>query len=405
MRGIAPSLSPAQSFAVVSSSRAALLLLPIIYLGYISLGLPDGTLGVAWPQMYRTLNLPIGLAGVLGIVGLLLSALSGFSSGRVIARFKTGPVVFISCLLTASALLIISNAQSFAWLLLAVLPLGLGAGAVDAGLNGYVARHYSGRHMNWLHACWGIGATCGPLVMAHAVGTGGGWRAGFFWLASAQLALAALFLASLRLWNAVPERTIAMSAEHHQGPLPTAAANSPAGWLSAVIFALYVAVEGTTGLWAGSILAVGRGFALETAGVCVSAFYGSITLGRILVGFIVERFGNRRLIAVGCAMAAAGGILFAFAATPALAAAALVLMGLGFAPVYPCLMHEVPRRFAPDAVQTVIGRQSGAANIGGALLPAVAGWVAQFSLEGIPWLVIAGVGALILTIRRLNRLT
>lgn len=390
---------------MIPPARAAFLLLPIIYLGYISLGLPDGTLGVAWPQMHRTLGLPIGLAGVLGIVGLMLAAFSGFSSGRIVARFKTGPVVFVSCLLTASGMMLFSHAQGFAWLLVAVVPLGLGAGAVDAGANGYVARHYSGRHMNWLHACWGIGATAGPIVMAQAMREPAGWRDGFFTLAIVQFSLAVLFFASLRLWSMVPERKFTDAGLHADGMAPTAAANSFPGWLSAAIFAIYVAVEGTAGLWAGSILAVGRGFTPATAGLCASAFYGAITGGRILVGFIVERFGNRRLIAVGCGVAAVGGLLFIFASTPVTAATALILLGAGFAPVYPCLMHEVPRRFAPDAVQTVIGRQSGAASVGAAILPSAAGLLAQYWIEGIPWVVLAGLGVLAAAIRWLNRLT
>lgn len=386
--------------------RPAILLLPLIYLGFISLGLPDGAFGVAWPAMYRDLGLPIGFGGVVVVVVTLLSAFAGFTSGRVVARFKTGRVVLISCLFTGSALMLLSQASQVGWLLLATVPLGLGGGAVDASLNGYVARHYSGRHMNWLHGCWGVGATTGPIIMANALGAGAGWRDGYFWLGTAQLALASLFLFTLPLWAAVPERTAeAAATQLNLSRRPTAEANSTAGWLSAGIFALYVAVEGTSGVWASSILVVSRGFAQETAGFCAAAFYASITAGRFLVGFGVERWGNRRVIACGVALAAFGAGTFIFAASPPVAAGALVVLGLGFAPVYPCLMHEVPRRFAPAAVQTVIGRQSGAANLGGAFLPAAAGWLAQFSLESITWMVTAGIGALAIAIRQLNRLT
>jgi MFS family permease len=391
---------------VSSSQRVSILLLPIIYLGYMSLGLPDGTFGVAWPKMHLDLQSPIGLAGVLVIIGTTISAISGFSSGRIVGRFKTGPVVFVSCLLTGSGLLIMSRAPSFAWVLFAILPLGLGAGAVDAGLNGFVARHYSGRHMNWLHACWGIGATVGPLIMAYALSSAGGWRNGFLAISLAQLTLAALFLVSLNLWKTVPERAASTHATADASALaPTTQANSAAGWLSALIFAMYVAVEGTTGVWAGSILVVGRGFAPATAGLCATAFYGSITTGRILVGFIVDRFGNRRLIAAGCVLAFAGAVLFVFARSVPLAAIALVLLGLGFSPVYPCLMHEVPKRFAPESVQVVIGRQSGAANLGAGLIPSAAGLLAQTSIESITWVVAAGIVLLAATIRRLNQLT
>lgn len=385
--------------------RSSALLLVIIYLGYISLGLPDGTLGVAWPTMHRSLGLPIGLAGTLMLVITLLAAVSGFSSGHIVRRFKTGPVVLVSGILTGGALFVVSQAEGLLWLVLATLPLGLGAGAVDAALNGYVARHYSGRHMNWLHACWGIGATCGPLVMAHALGTPGSWRSGYFILSCTQLSLAGLFLLTQRLWDVVPERHVASGLDTTSGATPSTPAHSFAGWLSAVIFALYVAVELTAGLWAGSILVISRQVAPETAGVCVAAYYVSITVGRIGVGLVVDRWGNRRLVTAGTMLAILAAVLFAVAPSTPLAAIALVLLGLGFAPIYPGLMHEVPRRFAPDAVQTVIGRQSGAAYIGGALLPALAGWLAQFSLESIPWLVAGGVVFLTLAIRRLDRLT
>ncbi|HEY0945883.1 MAG TPA: MFS transporter [Opitutaceae bacterium] len=390
----------------MAPGRARLFLLVVIYLGFISLGLPDGTLGVAWPQAHVELRLPIGLAGTIMIVATLLAAASGFSSGRLVGRFNTGPVVLASCLLTGAALVLLSRAQTLASLLLAAVPLGLGAGAVDASLNGYVARHYTGRHMNWLHACWGIGATCGPLVMAEALTRAGGWRSGYLVLGGAQLTLALIFLLTLGLWGRVPERTVAAHAARVDGRTPVAAANSVAGWLSTVIFALYVAVEMTTGLWASSILVVSRGFSQETGGWCAAAYYGAITLGRILVGTVVDRWGNRRLIAVGGFAALAGALLFALGGhTTPVAAGALILMGLGFAPVYPCLMHEVPRRFAPEAVQVVIGRQSGAAGLGGAFLPAAAGWIAQVSLEAVAWAVIAGIVALSLSLRRLDRMT
>ncbi len=392
----------------VKAARASFFLLVIIYLGYTSLGLPDGTLGVAWPPLHSELGLPIGMAGTIVIVATLLTGLSGFSSGRIIARWKTGPVVLVSCVLTGGALMLISQAQGLAWLLVAAVPLGLGAGAVDAGLNGYVARHYSGRHMNWLHACWGIGATGGPLIMAAALAGGnGGWRHGYLAIGSVQLSLAAIFLLTLGWWSRVPERTAAAAAAeyHGEGRIPTLGANSSAGWLSATIFAVYVAVEMTAGVWAGSILVVARGFSQETAGVCTAAYYAAITGGRILVGFVVERFGNRRSIVAGMLFALAGAVLFAFAGTPLVAGGALVLLGLGFAPVYPCLMHEVPRRFAPEAVQTVIGRQSGAASLGAAFLPAVAGWQAGWSLESVAWTVIAGVLVLAGCIRKLDRMT
>ncbi len=386
-------------------SRRSLLLLPVIYLGFISLGLPDGTLGVAWPAMHVGLDLPLGLAGTLLLVVTLLSAFASFTSGRVIARFRTGPVMTTSCVLTGTALLLVSRAENLGWLIAAAIPLGFGAGTVDAGLNGYVARNYSGRHMNWLHACWGIGATCGPLIMARALGTGAGWRAGYSTIALVQLSLAAVFLCTLPLWSAGDAHRDPGHAGHASGSAPKLQADSAAGWLSAGIFALYAAVEITTGLWAGSILVESRGIEPARAGLSVSAYYAAITIGRLLVGFAADRVGSRRLVGNGLLVALAGAGLFVTANTAGTAAVALVLFGLGLAPVYPGLMHEVPRRFAPAAVQAVIGRQTGGAYIGGAAFPALAGWLAPVSLEALTWIVTAGVVVLVFCVRRLDRIT
>jgi MFS family permease len=385
--------------------RPGVVLLMLIYLGFISLGLPDGTFGVAWPVAHAELDVPLGLGGTVVLVATLLSAVSGFASGAIIARYNTGPVMFVSCLLTGGALLLIAEAPRFAWLLVAAAPLGLGAGAVDAGLNGYVARHYSGRHMNWLHACWGIGATCGPLILARALATGAGWRGGYLVLGAIQLSLAVLFLATLRLWSAASEHRAGAAATRLPARLPTAGANSPAGWLSVLIFTLYVSVEITAGVWAASILVVGRGISQEIAGLCAAAYYGAITVGRVAVGFVADRWSNRGLVAGGMAVAFLGTVLFALARDAPYSALALILLGLGFSPVYPGLMYEVPRRFAPAAVQVVIGRQSGAAYVGAASLPAAAGWIAQRSLESLAWVLVGGVLLVFAAIHRLNRIT
>lgn len=390
----------------MSLSRSAALLLFIIYLGFVSLGLPDGTLGVAWPAVHRDLGLSVGLAGPLSVLGTLLAACSGFLSGFVLRRLETGPVVAVSCVLTASGMVLIGFAPGASLLFASAVPLGLGAGAVDAGLNSFVARHYSGRHMNWLHACWGIGATGGPLLMAHFLAHGQGWRFGYFVLAGIQGLLALVFVGTLKLWRAAPAAHEPESNDLIQRVLPTLGANSEAGWISALNFALYVATETTLGLWASTILVETRGFAVPTAGLCAAGYYGAITAGRILVGFLVDSWGNRRVIRIGMGVALGGLALFAVAADPWLAGLGLILTGLGFAPVYPGLMHEVPRRFAPEAVFVVIGRQSGASYIGAAVCPALAGWLAaHFSPRSIVAVVLVGAVALTASILRLDALT
>lgn len=385
--------------------RSSALLLVIIYLGFISLGLPDGTLGVAWPAIFPELNLPVGFAGTIMLVITLLAGAAGFSSGWILNRFSTGSVVLVSGALTGAALVALSRADSVPFLLLAAAPLGLGAGAVDAGLNSFVARHYDGRHMNWLHASWGIGATCGPIVIGLALATPQGWRGGYLWLGCAQLALAVLFLATLRLWSRVPERRSDAGKEGGARRSAEQPANSPAGWLSPGIFALYTGIEASTGLWAATVLSVGRGMDPEVAARCGAGYYAAITGGRIAVGFVVDRWGNRRVIAWGVVTALAGASVLALGRGTLAPAVGLILVGLGLAPVYPGLMHEVPRRFTAIATPTVIGRQSGAAGLGVAVLPPALGLLAGHLLAAIPWVVAFAIAGLWLAIRWLDRMT
>ena len=385
--------------------RSGTVLLILIYLGFVSLGLPDGAFGVAWPAIYPELGLPVGTAGTLTLIGTGLTALSAFNSARIIARIGTGRLVAASCAITGSALLLLSLATGYPGLVGATVLLSLGAGAVDSGLNAFVARHYSGRHMNWLHACWGLGATCGPLLMGLALAGTAGWRGGYVALGSAQAVITVMLLLTLRLWSGVPERKSDSDPAGRQGSPPTKVAASPEGFLSAAIFALYVGVEATTGVWAATVLVVDRAIPKSVAGVCAACFFGSIMIGRVITGVVVDRKGNRAIVRWGVLLSLIGTVAFATASSLWLSAAALLLVGLGFSPVYPCLMHEVPRRFAAEAVQTVIGRQSGASSIGWAVFPAAAGLIAEWKVSAIPWLVVAGVLLLIVAIRELDRRT
>lgn len=391
--------------------RSARWLLPVIYLGFISLGLPDGSLGTAWPQLHESMGLAVGLAGPLLLSATLFGAVSSLMSGWVIRRFNTGPVVLVSCALTATGLAMLAQAPHVGWLWAAALPLGLGAGAVDASLNGFVAQHYEARHMSWLHACWGIGATAGPLVMAATLTTSmEGWRTGYLILAGSQFALVAMFAVTLGLWRQAPDQRKGSVANDARGePLPAEpamSANSPAGGISAGLFALYVGLEVMAGLWVATFLVGQRGASPAVAGLCATAYYGSITVGRFLSGLVVDRWGNRRVVRGALWLGLLGALVFALPLPIGGAAIALMMIGGGLSVIYPGLMHEVPRRFRPEDVQTVIGRQNSAAYLGAAVLPVVAGGLIQtVGVTVLPGALIMGVIVLQLGVARLDRLT
>lgn len=385
---------------------AHLLLLAIVYVAFVSLGLPDAVMGVIWPAMRADMGQPLAALGVLTLTMTVCAALSAGLAGRIVARVGTGVVVAASCLMTALALVGFSVAPSFAWLVLLGIPLGAGGGAVDASLNHFVAAHYSSRHMNWLHGFWGVGATTGPAVMGLALASPGGWTRGILTLGLAQLTLAALLWATLSLWR-----------RERCHPTDAAAADEPpvvfkpvarsALWLAPLCFLFYVAAEMGTGLWAASILVNDRGISLAQAGFWVSVYFGSITLGRFGVGLVSDRLGNRRLVHLGVTLALAGATLFALPGLPALLSlAGLVLMGLGCAPVFPSLMHEAARRFPADVARTVIGRQMMAAYAGGSVIPAAFGLLATWvGLGAVMPMVVLLLIALLWATRALDQLT
>ena len=361
---------------------ASNLLLALIYIAFISLGLPDGVLGVAWPAMRLSLNQPVESAGLVTVVVTACSALSGFASGAVLRRLSAGTVVAASGFMTGLALLGLAQVPSFALLLLLAVPLGFGSGAVDSAMNHFVARHYSSRHMNWLHGFWGLGATLGPTLMGVALARSaldsGGWRAGYEQIGFMQLGLAAVFLLTLKLWRFAPQRSDAAdgAAGLAERPVP----RPQALWLAPSLFFLYAGVEVGTSLWAATVLIEERHVSGATAGLWVSGFFAAITAGRFATGLVSQRLGNRRMVRYGLLLATAGAGLFSLAALPAsVCGVGLLLLGLGCAPVYPSLMHEAARRFDAATTQKLIGRQVGAAYIGCVLLPAALG------LAGATW--------------------
>jgi fucose permease len=384
---------------------AHLFLLGIVYVSFISLGLPDGILGVAWPAIRADMDQPLAAVGIITITMTACSALSSLMAATIVKRIGTGAVVATSCLMTALALVGFSIAPSFAWLVALAVPLGLGAGAVDSSLNHFVAAHYSSRHMNWLHGFWGVGATTGPLIMGLALASSAGWAGGARTIGLLQLGLAVVLWLTLSLW----------SQEHSKPPVEEGghvatqfkSLRPLAVWLAPTVFLFYVAAEMGTGLWAASILVGNRDMAPAEAGFWVSVYFGSITAGRFAVGIVANRLGNRRLIRMGITLAAFGAAVFASHAVIGQASlAGLVLMGLGCAPVFPSLMHETAKRFPDDVARTVIGRQMTFSYAGGSIIPAAFGVLATWAGLGavMPVVVVLLVALLGLT-AWLDRLT
>jgi fucose permease len=407
----------------------AILLLVVIYLAFISLGLPDSVLGIAWPSMRIDFSRPLEAAGWLTIIGTACTALSSIMSGHVLARFGTGRVTFVSCLMTAIGLLGYSFAPSFWWLFVFLPFLGFGAGAIDCGLNVYVGANYSSRHMNWLHCCWGIGATLGPMIVTGLLAGGFSWRAGYRTIGCIQLGLAVVLFVSLGLWSVV-QRNRVREAERDDGTTNGEKAEHDAGTeladetgsdvsrlrrkairLQIAIYALYASCEFLIGLWAYSLLVRERGVDSTSAGLWVSVYYGSLTAARFGTGIIVNRLGNRFMIKAGLVTAFAGVILLAWrfffpGASDLTALVGLILIGAGFAPVYPCMTHETSRRFRPSTAQKLVGYQTGAASLGGATFPALVGYIgAHTSLEVLPFTEAALIAGTFVLGTMLDRIT
>ena len=356
------------------------LLLAIIYMAFISLGLPDGLLGAAWPSMVPELGTPVSFAGVIFVIISVGTVVSSLLSQRLNLRLGPGRVTAVSVAMTAAALFGFASSRSVWQLCLWAVPYGLGAGSVDACLNNYVALHYASRHMSWLHCMWGIGASVGPYIMGAVLSAGRHWSAGYRCIGVIQLALTAALLLSLPLWKrsggdgegekAKPLRLGAIFAIPGAKPLLLA-------------FFCYCALEQTMGLWAGSYLALYRGFTPEQAAGFAGLFYLGITLGRALNGFLTFRFSDSFLTRTGFAVVALGiaAVLLPLGETAALAGLALV--GLGCAPVYPCIIHATPERFGAERSQAVIGILMAGAYLGNCLMPPLFGLIANHVSIGL----------------------
>lgn len=388
-----------------------IILLIIIYLAFISLGLPDSVLGSAWPIMQKDLGASLDTAGYLYMIVAVGTIFSSLASGRILKRFGTGQVTLISCAMTAGALFGFQLAPSVLWLALFAVPLGLGAGAVDAGLNNYVALHYEAHHMNWLHSFWGVGATLGPVIMGRMILSSGKWNNGYLVISIIQASLVMILLLSLPLWDKHDRRTKSNEATAKSAIVsPDTNTNTPAKakngmTLALISFFFYCGVESTVGLWGSSFLSNIKNMEPAQAAQLVSFYWGGITAGRFISGFISFRMTNKQLIRLGQLIALSGTILLALPLPTAFTIVSFMLIGLGLAPIYPSMLHETPARFGKEKSQYIMGIQMAVAYTGATLLPPILGTVAsRTSLLIFPVVVLVYALIMWLSSERLNSL-
>ncbi len=394
-------------------------LLAIIYIAFVSLGLPDSLVGAGWPVMHQDLGVPVSFAGIITMIIAGGTILSSLGSERITRRFSVGGVTAASVGMTAAALVGFSTSDSFWMLCLWAIPYGLGAGAVDAALNNYVALHYTARHMNWLHSFWGVGASVSPFIMSYALTSGSEWSSAYRVVGLVQAVLTFVLLISLPLWGRVnptlPGGQPSALEEGHDdaGRSPAAGGHVPLGQalripgvvLILTAFFAYCALESTTILWASTYLVNDRGIAAATAAAFASLFLLGITGGRFLAGFFADRVGDRQLIRGGFLTVVLGGLLLALPLdTDVLALGGLVIAGIGAAPIYPAIIHSTPGNFGRRNSQAIIGIQMAAAYIGSTLAPPFFGVITTWTGMWIfPVFIVLLAGLGLLMSERLNR--
>ena len=357
------------------------LLLAIIYLSFISLGLPDSLLGSAWPVIYPELGVPISWSGIIFMIIAAGTVVSSLNSDRLTRKLGAGLVTAISVAMTAVALLGFSLSHSFPALCLWAVPYGLGAGSVDAALNNYVALHYASRHMSWLHCMWGVGTSIGPLIMGAALTRGAGWNAGYRTIGLMQIVLSACLFASLTLWK---KRETPEAGTEQARPLTLRQIVAIPGAKAVMLcFFCYCAIEQTVGLWASSYLVKARLVDEITAARLASLFFLGITGGRAVSGFLTYKLNDRQMIRLGFGIVGFGILLVLLPLGNACAFAGLIAVGLGCAPIYPCIIHSTPANFGAERSQAVIGVQMASAYVGTSLMPPFFGFLASFLGLGV----------------------
>ena len=379
------------------------LLLIIIYISFISLGLPDAILGSAWPMIHQDLNVPISYAGVVTMIISGGTIISSFFSQNFIRKFGTGKVTTFSVFLTAIGLLGVYFSPSFIWICLLGIPLGLGAGAVDSALNNFVALHYKAKHMNWLHCFWGIGATTGPFIMSIYLLKENGWRFGYATIGIIQAILVICLFVSLPLWKKVDVNNNE-EVSNSEGVKVSTLLNLPGAKPALISFLCYCAVELTTGLWVSSYLVISNGLSSKIAAKWVSLYYLGITVGRFLAGFISIKLNNKQMIRMGQVICIIGGILLSVTYSSNIQLIGLISIGLGCAPIYPAMLHETPNRFGKELSQGIMGIQMATAYIGSTFMPPLFGTISQVTgFKILPYFLLVLIILMLILTERVNK--
>jgi fucose permease len=370
------SATEATSSATGTRALSQGLLLAIAYLGFISLGFPDPVAGVAWPSVRQAFSLHQSGFGLVFIALGCGYCASGFFGGKLTTVLGLGNLLWISSGLVAVAMLGSGLAPAWPFFVACGVIWGLGSGGIDAGLNAYVSTHFSARHMNWLHACYSVGATLGPLLMTAVLVRGGAdsWRLGYELVGGILLAMAVLFFVTRERWNDSPR---AAEGPADQPVSMKTALQEPMVWLQIVIFFLYVGLEFTVGQWSFTVLTESRGVRPDIAGTLAGSYYGAIGVGRVLSGVIASRVGLDRLLRAAMLIVLVGVLLFAFGKPVEVGSAGLVIIGLGLAPIFPCLMTMTPIRLGAGIATHAVGFQVSSGMLGAALVPGLAGLFAE----------------------------
>ena len=362
----------------------ATLLLIVIYIAFIGLGIPDSLFGAAWPAIYGELGLPVSFATFFSLTSAICTFISSLFSSRLINKFGTYAVTAVSTALTAVALLGMSFSGNFLFLVLLAIPMGLGAGAIDSGLNNYVALHYNAMQMNFLHCFYGVGVSVSPYVLSFALGGEAGWRGGYRWIALVQLVITLILILSLPLWRKHKQHRLEEAPEEAPKTLSLKeqlkVKGLPVVW---VLFFSAVAIEFCAGSWGSTFLVEHKHLAVDLAAKTVTFYYLGIAVGRFVAGLLSLKLKPNQLVLLGIVVTGAGLVILALPFGPTVSAIGLFLCGFGISPIYPNLMHVTPMVFGRDVSQSVVGSQMAAGVLGGMIAPALFGQVAQHLHVGL----------------------